>query len=125
MLRSLRLLSATFDRFIVHDGWAIASHIALSVLMSLFPFLILVTAFAGLVGSEDLANEAARLLLEAWPKEVAQPVANEIRSVLTAVRRDALAIGAILSLYFASSGVGPFASGLTGLTRLTNGGVGG
>ena len=41
-LRSVPALA--FVRFIAHDGWAIASHIALSVLMSLFPFLILVTA---------------------------------------------------------------------------------
>ena len=106
------MLIAAFDRFIAHDGWAIASHIALSVLMSLFPFLILVTAIAGLFGSEELANEAARLLLEAWPKEVALPIANEIRSVLTAVRGDALATGAVLSLYFASSGVEALRIGL-------------
>jgi membrane protein len=112
MLSPFRLLIAAFDRFIAHDGWAIASHIALSVLMSLFPFLILVTAMAGLFGSEELANEAARLLLEAWPKEVALPIANEIRSVLTAVRGDALAIGAVLSLYFASSGVEALRIGL-------------
>ena len=33
-LRSVPALA--FERFIAHDGWAIASHIALSVLMSLF-----------------------------------------------------------------------------------------
>jgi membrane protein len=105
-------MGAAFDRFIAHDGWAIASHIALSVLMSLFPFLIIVTALAGLFGSRDLANEVARLLLEAWPKEVAQPIANEIGLVLTAFRRDALALGAVLALYFASSGVEALRVGL-------------
>lgn len=112
MLRWFRLLLAAFDRFIAHDGWAIASHIALSVLMSLFPFLILVTALAGLFGSENLADEVARLLLEAWPKEIALPIANEIRSVLTSIRRDALALGTVLSLYFASSGVEALRIGL-------------
>jgi membrane protein len=111
-MRPFRLLVAAFDRFIAHDGWAITSHIALSVLMSLFPFLILLMAVAGLFGSQNLADEAARLLLEAWPKEVAGPVANEIRSVLTNVRRDALFVGAILSLYFASSGVEALRIGL-------------
>ena len=57
------------------DGWAIASHIALSTLMALFPFLIVVTALAGFfLGSKELADEAARLLLEAWPPEVAGPI---------------------------------------------------
>ena len=51
-----------FYRFNADDGWAIASYIALSVLMSMFPFLILVTAIAGFVGSQDLADEVARLI---------------------------------------------------------------
>lgn len=103
---SLTTLPAeTLDRFVAHDGWAIASHIALSALMSLFPFLIIVTALAGVFGSVELADEVGRLLVEAWPKEVAQPIAAEIRSVMTGVRRDALAIGAVLALWFASSGV--------------------
>lgn len=102
-LRSVPALA--FERFIAHDGWAIASHIALSVLMSLFPFLIVVTALGGLFGSQAAADEAAQLLLEAWPREIAEPIAREVRSVLTAVRKDALTLGALLALYFSSSGV--------------------
>ena len=48
-----RIAIDAFYRFNADDGWAIASHIALSVLMSMFPFLILVTAIAGFVGSEN------------------------------------------------------------------------
>ncbi|NOK07426.1 hypothetical protein HNV27_38980, partial [Myxococcus xanthus] len=46
------------QRFVSHDGWAIASHIALSTLTSLFPFLILLAALAGLFGTQSLADEA-------------------------------------------------------------------
>jgi hypothetical protein len=42
-----------------------------------------VTAIAGFIGSVNLANEVARLLLEAWPDEVAGPLATEIHHVLT------------------------------------------
>lgn len=56
---------------IADDGWAIASHIALSVLMALFPFLIIVTALAGFLGTKELADQAAQLLLDAWPRQVA------------------------------------------------------
>ncbi|MBN9438131.1 YihY/virulence factor BrkB family protein [Bosea sp. (in: a-proteobacteria)] len=111
----MSLLSApaiAFERFIAHDGWAIASHIALSVLMSLFPFLIIVTALGGLFGSQEAADEAAQLLLEAWPREIAEPIAREVRSVLTAVRSDALTLGAVLALYFSSSGVEALRIGL-------------
>lgn len=111
----MSLISApaiAFERFIAHDGWAIASHIALSVLMSLFPFLIIVTALGGLFGSQEAADEAAQLLLEAWPREIAEPIAREVRSVLTAVRSDALTLGAVLALYFSSSGVEALRIGL-------------
>jgi membrane protein len=100
-----RILRATVRRFLDHDGWAIASHIALSALMSLFPFLIIVTALAGISGSSDLADEVARIMLEAWPAEVAGPIAAEARSVLTVARTDVLTIGAVAALYFASSGI--------------------
>lgn len=101
-----------FWRFSDDDGWAIASHIALSALMSLFPFLIVVTALAGFFGSKDLADEAANLLLDAWPNEVAAPLATEIHSVLTTTRRDVLTIGVALAVYFASNGIESLRIGL-------------
>jgi membrane protein len=101
-----------FYRFNADDGWAIASHIALSALMSLFPFLILVTTLAGFFGTRDLADEVARILLEAWPTQVAEPIAAEIRSVLTTTRGDLLTIGVALAIYFASSGIESLRIGL-------------
>ena len=75
-----------FRDFLADDGWAIASHIALSTLMAMFPFLIVVTAIAGFIfGSKEMADEAARILLEAWPKEVAGPLALDIWSALRKV----------------------------------------
>jgi len=116
-LRILKLSwSILYDalwRFLAHDGWAIASHIALSALMAMFPFLIVVTALAGFFfGSKELADEAAHILLEAWPKEVAGPIASDITDVLTNTRGDVLTLGALFALYFASSGVDGLRIGL-------------
>jgi membrane protein len=47
----LEILAIAANRFVLHDAWAIASHIALSVLTSMFPFLILMTALASLFGT--------------------------------------------------------------------------
>jgi membrane protein len=101
-----------FYRFNADDGWAIASHIALSTLMSMFPFLILVTAIAGFIGSTDLADEVARLIIAAWPREVSEGIAEQIHSVLTTARGDVLTVGAIFAIYFASSGVESLRIGL-------------
>ncbi|HXZ23061.1 MAG TPA: YihY/virulence factor BrkB family protein [Pseudolabrys sp.] len=111
--RSLALSADAFRHFIADDGWAIASHIALSTLMALFPFLIVVTALAGFFfGSKELADEAAHILLEAWPKEVAAPIAFDITGVLTSTRGDILTFGVLFALYFASSGVESLRIGL-------------
>jgi len=87
------------------DGWALASHIALSALLAIFPFLIVLTALAGFVGSKDIADNLANLLLVTFPKEVAEPLAREIHSVLTTTRGGVLTIGVVLAIYFSSSGV--------------------
>ncbi|MBV9752379.1 MAG: hypothetical protein JO188_07665, partial [Hyphomicrobiales bacterium] len=42
MRSTLKFVVDTANRFLAHDSWAIASHIALSALTSLFPFLIVV-----------------------------------------------------------------------------------
>jgi membrane protein len=106
------VLVIAYNRFVLHDAWAIASHIALSVLMSFFPFLILVTALASLFGSGTLADEAADIILEAWPAGIAEPIAREVHSILTVRRSDVLTIGLALLLYFASSGVESLRVGL-------------
>src|ERR1700675_631804 len=94
-----------FYTFLADDGWAIASHISLSTLMALFPFLIVLTSLAGFFGSKELADQAAGLMLETWPKQVADSLSGQIHDVLTTTRGDALTIGAVLAVYFASNGV--------------------
>ena len=101
-----------FYTFLADDGWAIASHIALSALMALFPFLIVLTSLAGFFGSKELADQAAVLMLQVWPKQVADSLAGQIHDVLTTTRGDALTIGAMLAVYFASNGVESLRVGL-------------
>jgi membrane protein len=111
--QSYRIVAEAFRQFTSDDGWAIASHIALSTLMAMFPFLIVVTALAGFfLGSMELADEAAKILLEAWPQQVAAPLALDIQGVLTSLQGSALTFGAVFAVYFASSGVESLRIGL-------------
>ncbi len=101
-----RVVMDAFYTFLADDGWAIASHIALSTLMALFPFLIVLTSLAGFFfGSKELADQAASLFLQTWPTQVADALSSEVHDVLTTTRGDVLTIGALLAVYFASNGV--------------------
>ncbi|MFZ5693179.1 MAG: YihY/virulence factor BrkB family protein [Pseudomonadota bacterium] len=107
-----RVTMDAFWQFNADDGWAISSHIALSTLMAMFPFFLVLTALAGVFGSQYLADEAANLVLEAWPEEVAGPISREIHNVLVGAHGQVLTVGALLALYFASSGIESLRIGL-------------
>ena len=110
--RLWRIFYRSWIRFSDDDGWAIASHIALSGLTSLFPFLILVGALAGFIGTPDLAQRATNLLFESWPPQVAGPIAREVENVLTQPRTGLATLSALLAVYFASSAVDAVRIGL-------------
>ena len=112
-MRSLvALLLDAYQRFLDDDGWAIASHIALTGLTSLFPFLIFFTALAGTFGSKELADEAARILFDSWPEKVGTPIILEVRNVLGQPHGGVLTFGGVLALYFASNAVEALRTGL-------------
>src|SRR6266508_643404 len=112
MRRAFNIAVDAYWRFLADDGWAIASHIALSAIMAMFPFFILLTSLAAVFGSNDLADEVAKLMLATWPEEVSIPIAREIHDVLTTTHTGALTVGALFAIFFASSGVESLRIGL-------------
>src|SRR5271155_4777329 len=108
-----RIIWNAAEKFAADDGWAIASYIGLTLLTSLFPFLIFVAALAGFFGSGDLAKEAVKLVFAEWPDVVARPIAQEVERVLTPPRSGGLlTFGAVFSFYFASSAIEALRVGL-------------
>lgn len=87
------------------DGWAMASHVALSSLMALFPFIIFVGALAGFFGDAALADQIADRLFEAWPSNVAAPIAEQVHQVLAVPRGGLLTISILVALFLATNGV--------------------
>lgn len=100
-----RILGDAIGHFNNDDGWAIASHLALSALMALFPFLIFATSLASFLGAQAFADTAVHLVFDTWPDEIAGPIAQEVTSVLTVPRGDVLTIGILAAAFFASNGV--------------------
>ncbi|MDE1156910.1 MAG: YihY/virulence factor BrkB family protein [Neorhizobium sp.] len=91
--------------FAEDDGWAMASHVALSGLLALFPFLIFGTALAGFLGAGGFSQTAIHLMFDTWPADIAQPIATEIQRVIEMPRGGLLTISVLAAAYFASNGV--------------------
>ena len=94
----LDFLWRVIQRYVAHDGYAMASHMALSTLTALFPFLIFVTALAGLVGTAGLQDEIVRLLFDSWPHSVASPIAEEVVNVLGSSHPGLVTLSAIIAV---------------------------
>ncbi len=100
-----RVLGDALGHFNVDDGWAMASHLALSALMALFPFLIFATTLASYLGAQAFADTAVHLVFDTWPEQIAEPIAREVVNVLTVQRGDVLTFGVVLAAIFASNGI--------------------
>lgn len=100
-----RVLTDALGHFNNDDGWAMASHLALSALLALFPFLIFATSLAGFIGAKAFADTAVHLVFDTWPEEIAEPIAYEVTNVLTVQRGDFLTIGVVIAAFFASNGI--------------------
>lgn len=99
------ILRNALGRLMSDDGWALASHLALSIILAIFPFLIFVTALAGFLGINVTAHDVQQVVFEGWPATISAPIAREVETVLTVGRRDLLTFGVLLTVWFASNGV--------------------
>lgn len=109
MLRKLAVVKRiAFDalgHFGNADGWAMASHVAMAVLLAAFPFLIFATSLASFLGAGIVASSAVDFIFDSVPEVIAKPIAGEIHTVLSVPRSDVLTFGGLLTLIFASNGV--------------------
>lgn len=109
MPTGLRLLyKVVFDavwHFTEDDGWAMASHVALSSILAVFPFLIFGTALGSFLGADAFAETAVHLIFDTWPASIADPISREVVAVLTIPRGGLATISVLAAAYFASNGV--------------------
>ncbi|QFS97658.1 YihY family inner membrane protein [Roseibium aggregatum] len=99
------VLKDAIGHFARDDGFAMASHVALSGLLAIFPLLIFIASLAAFLGMTGAADTVSELLFDAWPASVASPVVREIQNVLTIRRGDLVTFGAVAALWFSSNGV--------------------
>jgi membrane protein len=100
-----RVVADTWRHFSTDDGWALASHVALSGILALFPFLIFATSLASFLGASAFTDTAVHVIFDTWPEVIAKPIAQEVRNVLNIQRGGLLTISVIAAAYFASNGI--------------------
>lgn len=102
-------LVAAVRRFNRKQGWVLSSHIAMSLMLALFPFVLftvaLTGAITGLLSQDVNLEDMLDLVFGSWPKPVAEPIVNELYAVLAASNSKLMTLGGGLALYFASNGV--------------------
>jgi len=81
-----------------------ASHVALSLVIALFPFLVCVAALAAALGAGCISTHIVHLLFDVWPEGVAGPLAREADKVLVP-KRNVLTISVVITLLVATNGV--------------------
>lgn len=98
-------LRGAWQRFNEELGWARSSHVALFMMMALFPFCVFVLSMAVQLSAGIDKEEVIDLVFRAWPDEIAEPIVKEVLAVLEQSSARTALIGALLAMYFASNGV--------------------
>jgi membrane protein len=102
----VKSLWLALKRFNDKNGWVMSSHIAMSLMLALFPFVLFTVALSGAVAnifSSDVALED--LVFGSWPEAVSTPIVTELYAVLETSSTGLATFGGVLALYFASNGV--------------------
>lgn len=105
---SVRLVKAfvlALQRFNQKNGFVMSSHVAMSMMMALFPFVLFTVALAGTLSQGYVTDELIDLIFGAWPQDVAGPIVSELRAVLENSGSGVITLGGLLAIYFSSNGV--------------------
>lgn len=114
-----RVLYDALGHFNTDDGWSMASHLAITALMALFPFLIFATTLASFLGADSFADDVVHIVFDTWPEQIAAPISREVVNVLTVQRSDLLTYGVVLAAFFASNGIESLRTALNRAYRVT------
>jgi membrane protein len=100
------------------SGITLASAVAFSFLVSLFPFCIFLGSLAGLVGGRELAEQAVAVMVETLPERVAQTLEPEVLRIMGTTRIDLVTGSAAFALFFATGAIETMREALNGAYRV-------
>ena len=100
------------------SGLVVASNVALSLLLSLFPFLMLVAGLVRYFGGAELTEDVVGLVLDTWPKGSADAVSEAVRRAIANDGSSFFSFSTIVALVLASNGVENARDGLNRAYRV-------
>ncbi len=100
------------------SGITLASAVAFSFIVSLFPFCILIGSLAGFLGGRALAEQAVHLMVETLPARVAETLEPEVMLVMGASRFGLMTMSGFLALFFATGAIETLREALNGAYRV-------
>jgi membrane protein len=105
LLRQLKSIWQAFYELFADSGFAMAGAVAYSFVLSFFPFCIFLGSLAAYFGGEALAKQAVEQLFELAPAPVVEAIAPEVMAVMGQSRFGLLTVGALITLFFATSAI--------------------
>jgi membrane protein len=117
-MQSSRTVFQAIYRLYEHSGITLASAVAFSVILSIFPFCIFLGSIAGVFGGRELAEQAVTVLVDVLPAPVADALSPEVRSVMGQSRFDLLTFSAAFALIFAMGAIETLREALNGAYRV-------
>jgi membrane protein len=107
-------------RLVMQDeGLELSGYIAFTAFLSLFPFLIFLTALTGFLSDEQTAADLIDAMFTFMPTDVAETLAPALGDVITTRRGGLLTFGILTTLWFASNGIEALRVGLNRAYRVT------
>lgn len=106
------------NRLTNDGGLANAGNIALSLLLSLFPFMLLIAALANIWGDPVLLERVLQLVFSHWPAGSAKPIAEQVKIVLAQASGKLFSFTTLIALVLATNGVESARDGLNRAYKL-------
>ena len=75
----LPALKMAWARFNTKNDWVMCSHVAMALMLALFPFCIFVLSLAGFLNRDLDVGAITDLVFSGWPAEVSAPIEEEMR----------------------------------------------
>lgn len=94
------------------EAMSLAGNIAFRTVLAIFPFLIFVSALTAFIGDAGMADRLVSFLIAIVPPPLVDPLAAEVRAVLTERRGGVASISVMLTIWFAVGGVDGIRVGL-------------